>query len=122
MRVIGLFKAKSACDDKWVYGWFSHSEGVPRIMDNEGKQTLVNPDTVCEYTGLGDARGELIFEGDILNYDDDYVYVTFSDGRFNIEDGKSIDDLDSCNEDYRIIGNIYDNPEWKEYFEDEVRS
>lgn len=90
----------------------------------------VDPDTVGEYMGFKDVEGTMIFEGDILGGDEEiyscsYVSATGTgNGYFN--------DLHWTNKDYRfvaemipssltlvsmyskkfkIIGNIYDNPQ-----------
>ncbi|PSM52769.1 YopX domain-containing protein [Campylobacter blaseri] len=67
---------------------------------------------LMEYTGVKDANGVEIYEGDILKTDDGYLAkVDFYDGEF-----KAIEDDVSLNlADYAIsssvVGNIYENPE-----------
>ena len=64
------FKAKRISEDKWVHG--SHvidASGGHRIanVDKSGEGLnfhKVNPDTVCQFTGLFDERGVLLYEGD----------------------------------------------------------
>lgn len=90
MREI-LFKAKRVDDCKWVQGyivrhpsavqigesspWYIH---VPPIdPDDSGGVFNVNPETVCQYTGLTDKNGVKIFEGDILSYNGSKETVCF---------------------------------------------
>lgn len=90
--------------------------------------SLVDPDskaveTIMQYTGLKDKNGKEIYEGDILDINDQYnligsdIYeVVFSDGAFRI-DGAELAILhnspgcDALGEDTEVIGNIYENPE-----------
>ena len=55
---------------KWVEGYvYQGSDGEnTRIFAPEGSDA-VNPDTLCQCTGLKDKEGDLIFEGDELEYD-----------------------------------------------------
>ena len=94
----------------------------------------INPETLCQYTGLCDKNGKKIFEGDILRgfqypfcYDGEYNYyaeIIFVNCSFmtythknplsyvvGISDGNT--ELMECwvSEDWEVIGNIYDNPE-----------
>lgn len=77
----------------------------------------VDPETVCEYTGLTDQNGRKIFERGILsfsaygkNYKGD---VRFIKGNFTIWCGKCAPFLDDALEKHyaTVIGNIFDNPE-----------
>lgn len=90
MREI-LFKAKRMDNGEWVQGyivrhpsavqigesspWYIH---VPPIdPDDSGGVFNVNPETVCQYTGLTDKNGVKIFEGDILSYNGSKETVCF---------------------------------------------
>lgn len=90
MREI-LFKAKRMDNGEWVHGyivrhpsavqigesspWYIH---VPPIdPDDSGGVFNVNPETVCQYTGLTDKNGVKIFEGDILSYNGSKETVCF---------------------------------------------
>lgn len=83
---------------------------------------MVDPDTVGQYTGLKDALGRKIFEGDIFAFTDCMMFATFKGGAFVLEgtvNGKTkrypmtacYDDKEIIEIDFIVIGNIYDNPE-----------
>lgn len=156
MREI-LFRGKRVDNGEWVVGSlikdvFYHvgdPNSIPYILSVEGIEYdcwedfddehglyEVIPETVREYTGLKDKKGNKIFEGDILrsdnypfNFDgfDNYYakVVWFSDSpAFGIVTCKnpksSVNGLSDGNTDFieenelssfEIIGNIHDNPE-----------
>ncbi len=76
-----LFRAKSTFDKRWVYGWyvsydfmndgFIYSNDVTEdFVEKNGLRAIepirVAKNTVCRFTGLVDAKGKKIFEGDII--------------------------------------------------------
>lgn len=126
-----LFKAKRKDSGEWVQGHLITDEtddlkcfiGYIMGTDEEGTPhdidvVLVDPETICQCTGLKDKNGTLIWENDIVAYWDctkeDYViaweqnkacfeYQEYSCSMMNF------DELSGC--EVEVIGNIFDNPE-----------
>jgi uncharacterized phage protein (TIGR01671 family) len=124
MREIS-FKAKRRDTEKWVEGYYMCLHGINGaenshfIIDNHGEYNLIDPDTLCQYTGLTDKNGTKIFENDIVNYDYTSHKVVF-ENRFGsacfgivINDRNKV--LNFCSlvptDKMVVIGNIFDNPE-----------
>lgn len=120
-------------DERWVYGYLSDKNHI-NSPELEG-EFLIDPKTVCQYTGLTDKNGRKIFEGDIITYqhdNDDCPFpnkdtkrrvgrVYFQEFRscFAVAEGRNGSDM--INQDLfkyvqngnrvEVIGNIFDNPE-----------
>lgn len=125
-----LFRGKRKSDGKWIEGDLSRcvvvgENHICRIEDNLSTTThRIDPETVCQYTGLTDKSGRKIFEGDVVKtsqygVDDgkghnfagfDMFSVEFSDGSFCLKNKWRRFNL-RPQRDFEIIGNIFDNPE-----------
>ncbi len=70
---------------------------------------LVDPETICQDTGLTDLEGRKIFEGDILKIPEKKNHnVKFEYGQFCVGINCPIAYIRT---ECEIIGNIFDNPE-----------
>ncbi|MFQ9515381.1 MAG: YopX family protein [Eubacterium sp.] len=125
-----LFKVKRTDNGEWVEGYYFcmvHDDGrhvhhfmLPLGADLslgtpiEKIQVEVNPETLCQYTGLTDKNGKKIFEGDILNviYSDQQGECHYTENYIlhDLRNTSVIGWLDYANE-LEIVGNKFDNPE-----------
>lgn len=114
-----LFRGRA--EGLWIYGdltWYAGDAQIWEQTDDGKWNSIVDQDTVCQYTGLDDRNGKKIFEGDIIvigDEDDDGIFVVKWDtdtARFVMDaDGWTVD-FDSYNGyDCEVIGNIFDDPE-----------
>lgn len=152
MREI-LFKAKRLSDGRWVEGYYIyHIKRTPCVFNDsvkpEDEQHVImmdgfsdwnmprdtvhydiDPNTLCQYTGLTDKNGNKIWENDIIGYHsgEDVALIEF--GKYK----NCFDSQTACrvgfyadwrkthwrkdlgywaeNIDCNVIGNIFDNPE-----------
>lgn len=126
MREI-LFRGKRIADGKWMYGLPSYDEygNIEEIQVWDGEDIsfcLVDPETICQYTGLTDKNGKKIWENDILegHLDDKFPEdvtrekVIWHESGWKTEepgcdDKEYLDEFDA--ENFEVVGNVFDNPE-----------
>ena len=124
-----LIKAKTYRGD-WVRGLLASSNSKWYIGNRAGRPLAfeIQPDTICQCTGLKDKNGNLIWENDIVFVTDDdgcsgqidtgVGEIDFLDGLWYISGNvqNALYDIDKCFQ-LEVIGNIFDN---KELLESEV--
>ena len=134
------FRGKTVPDGRWVYGYYVVMENETKtftrhaIMDlldkenqyiKDGKSyhmsvSVVEADTVGQFTGVRDQFGTPIYEGDKVRihmhdrYADEPEYqegvIVFDDGRFFAKLPHDTQYLSVVNyEDYEVVGNEFDD-------------
>jgi hypothetical protein len=128
------FKARTIESNEWVFGYYVIINGISKIIDKAGDSHCVNPDTLCQYLGALDKKGNKIYEYDYTYYCDCHEWTDEQDWTWcehyyyrnifiiNIYDGKYLDitsfgmvDEEDYNEqcnypvDIIIQGNLYDD-------------
>ena len=116
-----LFRGKRTNNGEWTQGYLFRIWEKAYIcwgtVNDIPDMQEVDPETVCQYTGLTDKNGRKIFEGDILSfsaYGENYKGdVRVIKGNFTIWCEKCAPFLDDALEKHSaiVIGNIFDNPE-----------
>lgn len=132
MREI-LFRAKTIGDEpKWVEGYYTKRDfyyitgfttNVSVIYDEGGNWDEINPETLCQFTGICDKNAERVFEGDIVqlsfSFTNKHIYSTIGKIIWHESCAFICEILSNKGEnyplspecEYEVIGNIYDNPE-----------
>ena len=141
MREI-LFRAKRIDNGEWVEGYYIYHikrticptgdsvkpEDEQHVIMQDGfsdwnmpRNTVVfdiDPETVCQYTGLKDKNGKRIWENDIVRIensaDEGIGNIEFYGGMWYVEGEPSnslYDIVEYDDAEIEVIGNIFDNPE-----------
>lgn len=137
MREI-LFKAKQIDNGEWIEGSlidldidsgycyivqpYKKASILPIIFLITDRMKLVDPETLCQFTGICDKNGNRIWENDILmahldeSYPEDVTYETVEWGvagwvghEANSIGRQYLDEFDT--KYYEVVGNTFDNPE-----------
>lgn len=118
MRKI-LFKAKRLDNGEWVEGYLMDEDYINIPFNELGgrfdEPIEIEPDTICQYTGLTDKNGKRIWENDILALGDIKWIVAWSVSECcyvakDITNNVSIGLLNIVKIKSVVIGNIFDNP------------
>ena len=132
------FRAKKISDGEWVYGYYFKTPLTDESTDSDPKDGWyflsgreryciankngcvyeVDPETVCQYTGLKDKHGIKVYDGDVLIKDGHWdMYVDFIKGLFYLVSCDVVQRINwmpspiSLVEDREVFSNIYENPE-----------
>lgn len=125
MREI-LFRGKRIDNGEWKYGYlygiWEQGYILWGMTNNVPNMVEVDPETICQYTGLTDKNGKKIWEGDILegHLDDKFPEdvtrekVIWHENGWKTEepgcvDKEYFDEFDA--ENFEVVGNVFDNPE-----------
>lgn len=126
-----LFKAKRKDNGEWVEGCIVIDQSrfdrfKYRIQPIESGVLYahpIDPDTLCQYTGLTDKNGKKIWENDICDRKEKYPeIVTYNKGDWQLDYSYALGKekhFCACNlgfyacerECVEVIGNVFDNPE-----------
>lgn len=123
-RVI-KFKGKSVDSSEWIKGYYYKECDNTYIIEdrqkvsmlNRNESVLIDPDTVCQFTGFLDKNGKEIYEGDVIHIGPDYYVVIWVEdlGGFYLKVDYAKLPCTSplgamlCRFDFEVIGNINDD-------------
>jgi len=136
MREI-LFKAKRKDNGEWIEGSlidldidsgycyivqpYKKASILPIIFLITDRMKLVDPETLCQFTGLCDKNGKRIWENDVVWLVCDgkeHIYqIVWDNSELDFKATKGEENYGThyeyllCCEEIEVIGNIFDNPE-----------
>ena len=117
------FRGKRLANGEWCYGsllvW---ADGECTILEKSDSSNAVwkreiDPDTVGQFTGLTDAYGKEVYEGDLLRTpEQDIMLVEWQDAKIITKcvrphNPHNVNSLTYAYPVSVVIGNIHDNPE-----------
>lgn len=118
--VEGYYRADKDLDTHYICGWnyYASENGLER----EPFEEEINPDTICQYTGLTDKNDKKIWENDIVNRTDLHVAGEPSIGfiEYDLENTSFLIHWTNkveysptyhWKDKLQVIGNIFDNAE-----------
>ena len=105
----------------WVEGDVIHEPYgvvIQYYVDKRRIKVIIDPETICQFTGISDDKGNRIWENDIVLCEwgatafgyREYRETIFVD---DITDYRTMGILQEC-EDVKVLGNRFDNPELME--------
>lgn len=136
MREI-LFKAKQIDNGEWIEGSlidldidsgycyivqpYKKASILPIIFLITDRMKLVDPETLCQFTGLCDKNGKRIWENDVVWLVCDgkeHIYqIVWDNSELDFKATKGEENYGTnyeyllCCDEIEVIGNIFDNPE-----------
>lgn len=133
MREI-LFKAKRIDNGKWIKGYYAECKGKTFIGINIFIDDMfevfctpvirwfeIDPETLCQFTGLCDKNGKRIWENDVVWLVCDgkeHIYqIVWDNSELDFKATKGEENYGTnyeyllCCDEIEVIGNIFDNKE-----------
>lgn len=125
-----MFRGKRMDNGEWVKGFYVCIPDTHYIMTGKfdsltngiinSEAYKVDPSTVGRFTGLTDKNGAKIFEGDIVHVKacsccfTGYVIYWPEEARYACKTKSGIRYAICARLEFEVVGNIYDNAEFKE--------